>query len=239
MNVALILSGGTGTRLGSNVPKQYIEVGGSPIICYSVRCLSKHSGIDAIQIVADPTWYEQIEKWLQVSETNYKLKGFAMPGANRQLSIYNGLEAISSYVDNDDYVLIHDAARPLLSPTQISDCLEAIHGHDGVLPVLPMKDTVYSSTDGKTINSLLNRKEIYAGQAPELFRFGKYYEANRRLLPDQILQINGSTEPAILAGMDIAMISGDENNFKITTGADLERFRRIVGENEMFVPPWV
>lgn len=232
MNVALILSGGTGTRLGSDVPKQYIEVCGSPIISYSVRCLSEHNGIDAIQIVADPLWYEQIEKWLQVSDINCKLKGFAMPGANRQLSIYNGLEAIRAYADNDDSVLIHDAARPLLSSKLISDCLDAIHGHDGVLPVLPMKDTVYSSIDGKTVTSLLNRKEIYAGQAPEVFRFGKYYEANRRLLPDQILQINGSTEPAILAGMDIAMINGDENNFKITTRADLERFRRNVGERE-------
>ena len=232
MNVALILSGGTGARLGSDIPKQYIEVCGSPIISYSIKCLSEHREMDAIQIVADPLWYEQIEKWLQVSDINRKFKGFAMPGANRQLSIYNGLESIKAYTGDYDSVLIHDAARPLLSSKQIADCLEAIHGHDGVLPVLPMKDTVYSSIDGKTVTSLLNRKEIYAGQAPEVFRFGKYYEANRRLLPDQILQINGSTEPAILAGMDIAMINGDENNFKITTRADLERFRQIVGERE-------
>lgn len=230
MNIALILSGGTGSRLGADMPKQYIEVCGSPIILYSIKCLSEHSEIDAIQIAADPLWYEQIEKWLQVSDRNHKFKGFAMPGANRQLSIYNGLEAIKAYADDADNVLIHDAARPLLASKQISDCLAAIQGHDGVLPVLPMKDTVYSSIDGKTVTSLLDRKEIFAGQAPELFRFGKYYEANRRLLPDQILQINGSTEPAILAGMDIAMINGDENNFKITTRADLERFRQIVGE---------
>lgn len=230
MNIALILSGGTGSRLGSDIPKQYIEVCGSPIISYSVRCLSKHNEIDEIRIVADPLWYEQIKEWLQVSDRNRKFKGFAMPGANRQLSIYNGLEAIKAYANDADNVLIHDAARPLLASQQISDCLAAIQGHDGVLPVLPMKDTVYSSIDGKTVTALLDRKEIYAGQAPELFRFGKYYEANRRLLPDQILQINGSTEPAILAGMDIAMINGDENNFKITTRADLERFRQVVEE---------
>lgn len=228
MNVALILSGGKGTRLGSDVPKQYIEVYGRPIISYSIKCLSEHGGIDAILIVADSLWYEQIEKWLQVFDINHKFWGFAGQGSNRQLSIYNGLEAIKAYTNDTDSVLVHDAARPLLSAKQISDCLEAINGHDGVLPVLPMKDTVYSSVDGSTVTSLLNRKEIYAGQAPELFRFGKYYEANRCLLPDQILQINGSTEPAILAGMDIAIINGDENNFKITTKADLERFRQIV-----------
>ena len=69
-------------------------------------------------------------------------------------------------------------------------------------------------------------EKIFAGQAPELFLFGKYYRANQSLLPnDEILRINGSTEPAISAGMDVVMIPGDETNFKITTGADLRRFR--------------
>ncbi len=91
-----------------------------------------------------------------------------------------------------------------------------------------MKDTVYSSQDGKTISSLLDRSRIFAGQAPELFQLGVYYKANIRLLPDQIKKINGSTEPAILAGCDMAMIPGEEENFKITTGEDLRRFRRLV-----------
>lgn len=126
-------------------------------------------------------------------------------------------------------MLIHDAARPLLSGELITDCLQAAAGHDGVLPALPMKDTVYFSENGKKIASLLDRGRIFAGQAPELFLLGKYYEANRALLPERILQINGSTEPAVMAGMDIVMIPGDEGNFKITTKADLIRFQERVG----------
>lgn len=228
MNIALILSGGTGTRLDTDIPKQYIEVCGRPIISYCIECISKHPLIDAIQIVADSAWEKQIAGWLSSADSSLKFRGFAKPGTNRQLSIYNGLEAIRAYAADNDYVFIHDAARPMLSTEQITDCLKAVNGHDGVLPVLPMKDTVYSSTDGKTVTALLNRKEIYAGQAPEVFQLGKYYEANKKLLPDKISQINGSTEPAILAGMDIIMIPGDENNFKITTRSDLERFERII-----------
>ena len=234
MNIALILSGGTGTRMGTDIPKQYIEVYGKPLISYCIECISKHPMIDAIQIVAEEEWHELISESIEQlaktedTEISSKFKGFSKPGANRQLSIYNGLEAIKTYADDNDYVFIHDAARPMLSAKQITDCLKAADGHDGVLPVLPMKDTVYSSTDGKTITSLLNRKEIYAGQAPEVFQLGKYHEANRKLLPDEILRINGSTEPAILAGMDIAMIPGDENNFKITTRSDLDRFEQIL-----------
>lgn len=228
MNVALILSGGTGTRLGTEIPKQYIEVGGKPIIAYSIERLSAHAGIDAIWIVAAPEWQEWIAESLKYSDINEKFRGFSNPGANRQLSILNGLEDIRNEISEESLVLIHDAARPLLSEQLVTDCFCAVKGHDGVLPVLPMKDTVYASSDGKSITSLLNRSEIYAGQAPEVFCLEKYYEANRHLLPDEIMNINGSTEPAIMAGMDIAMIPGDENNFKVTTQADLVRFRELI-----------
>lgn len=236
MNIALILSGGTGRRMGLDVPKQYIEVCGRPIISYCMETLSGHSGIDAIQIAAEEEWQELIsESMKELAETKQpgiseKFRGFSKPGANRQLSILSGLEDIRGYASDSDYVLIHDAARPMLSVRQISDCLDAVTGHDGVIPVLPMKDTVYSSRDGRTITSLLSRSQIFAGQAPELFILGKYYEANTALMSDSILRINGSTEPAVMAGMDIAMIPGDEGNFKITTRADLERFREIVAE---------
>ena len=128
-------------------------------------------------------------------------------------------------------VLIHDAARPLLSARQIAECLKGAAGRDGAMPILPMKDTVYYSKDGQRVERLLERNAVYAGQAPEVFVLGKYYEANRKLLPDKILEINGSTEPAIMAGMDIAMIPGDEGNFKITTKGDLERFCSMVEES--------
>ena len=124
-------------------------------------------------------------------------------------------------------MIVHDAARPCASQTMLTACVDACKEHDGALPVLPMKDTVYLG-DGRQITSLLEREKVYAGQAPEAFVLGKYYEANKSLIPDKIEQINGSTEPAILAGMDIAMIPGDEGNFKITTQADLERFRALI-----------
>ena len=135
---------------------------------------------------------------------------------------------IRHYAKDMDLVMIHDAARPLLTERLLTECFETAKDHDGVLPVLPMKDTIYGSSDGRRITALLKREELFAGQAPEVFRLGKYYEANQQLLPEKILKINGSAEPAVLAGMDVAMIPGDEGNFKITTKEDLERFREIV-----------
>ncbi len=228
MAVALILAGGSGTRLGADIPKQYIEVYGRCVISYCIERLSCHEKIDRIQIVAEAQWHEKIKECLEAYDKNGKFRGFSAPGRNRQLSIYNGLSDMKEYVDNLDVVLVHDAARPLLSARMITNCLEAIRGYDGVVPVLPMKDTVYQSADGKKISALVKRSEIFSGQAPEAFRFGVYYEANRRLLPDTILTINGSTEPAVMAGLDMIMIAGDEENFKITTKEDLERFRELI-----------
>ncbi|MCI9558351.1 IspD/TarI family cytidylyltransferase [Candidatus Ventrimonas sp. KK005] len=224
MNIALVLAGGTGSRVGGDVPKQYVLAAGKPVISYCMETLTNHEEIDAIQIVADRRWQEFILEHVPKD----KLRGFSPEGENRQMSILHGLEDIRKYASDEDWVLVHDAARPMVRAEQIHDCLAAAFGHDGVIPVLPMKDTVYSSQDGKTISSLLDRSRIFAGQAPELFQLGVYYKANIRLLPDQIKKINGSTEPAILAGCDMAMIPGEEENFKITTGEDLRRFRRLV-----------
>lgn len=213
--------------MGVETPKQYIKVNGRMIIDYCLHTLLTHESIDGVQIVADGMWQESVRECVRENES--KFRGFSSPGENRQLSILNGLEDIRNYAGDADCVLIHDAARPLVSAKQIADCLEAVRaGHDGALPVLPMKDTVYYSEDGRGVTSLLNRSRIFAGQAPEAFLLGKYVEANRLLLPERILKINGSTEPAVMAGMDIALIPGDEGNFKITTKADLERFREIV-----------
>lgn len=229
MNVALILSGGTGSRFGGDIPKQYMKVNNKMIIAYCLETILAHNQIDAVQIVAEEEWQDQIEECMMNMKNSFKFRGFSKPGENRQLSILNGFEDIGWYLsDENDAVLVHDAARPLLSEELITNCLSEIEGHDGVMPVIPMKDTVYLSSDGYSIDSLLNRKKIFAGQAPECFVYGKYLSANRRLMPEKILNINGSTEPAVMAGMDVVMIPGDENNFKITTKTDYDRFYSLI-----------
>lgn len=228
MNIALILSGGIGSRLGSDIPKQYLAIGRERILTTTLRRFYTHPQIHALQIVAAPEWQDTIlVEQAELPRSEAVFRGFSLPGGTRQISILNGLRDISAYAEAEDAILIHDAARPLVSGQLISDCLNAIQGHDGVMPALPVADTVYLSHDGKQVAELLNREQVVAGQAPEAFRFGKYLKANEMLLPEQIYKIKGSTEPAIRAGMDIAIIPGDPGNFKITTKEDLERYQLI------------
>uniref|UniRef100_UPI0040560BA6 IspD/TarI family cytidylyltransferase n=1 Tax=Agathobacter sp. TaxID=2021311 RepID=UPI0040560BA6 len=226
MNIAIVLSGGSGSRMKLDIPKQYIRVKGNMLITYSLKTLMEHAQIDGICIVAEQKWQKEILDDLEGCCSKEKIKGFALPGKTRQYSILNGLEEVNHWEDIcAENIVIHDAARPNVSPEMIADCINALKEHDGAMPVLPMKDTIYFSENGNTVSGLLDRGKLFAGQAPESFRFLPYYNANKALLPDKLETINGSTEPAVLAGMDIAMISGDENNFKVTTQADLERFR--------------
>lgn len=233
MNLAVILSGGTESRTGLDIPKQYVEIHGRPMIDFCLETFFAHPEVDAVQIVADRAWRDYILGFVSQREkgpkSKGKFRGFSDPGVNRQLSIYHALTDLREYGEAGDTVMIHDAARPFVKAEQISRCFRAMKGHDGVISVLPMKDTVYV-TDGKRICSLLDRERVCAGQAPECFLFGKYDEANRALLPDRILSVNGSTEPAVLAGLDICFSQGDEGNFKVTTEQDLEMFRRAVEE---------
>ena len=200
------------------------------MITYALSALCSSNEIDEVIIVADESWrreiIDDINKVMANKESgDDKIRGFAEPGATRQGSILNGMEAIGiDTIDDADTVLIHDAARPNLTREMLHKCYEALPGHDGVMPTLPMKDTVYISEDGKSITSLIDRSTVFAGQAPELFNFKKYYEANVVLLPDKINTINGATEPAIMANMDVVMIPGDENNIKVTTDVDMSKF---------------
>lgn len=228
MFFSILLSGGIGTRMHLERPKQYLEMGGRSILSYSAEALFQSEQIQAIQVVADSQWHGYILQQIKALNGLPKFSGFSAPGRNRQESIFNALQDYALQVRENDAVLIHDAVRPFLSLNLINRCIEAFEGHDGVLPVLTMRDTVYMSKDGKRVSTLLQREEIFAGQAPELFAYGKYYRANQRLFPNNILKISGSTEPAILAGMDIVMIPGDEMNFKVTTNADLIRFQEIL-----------
>lgn len=226
MTSAIILSGGTGNRMGSDIPKQYLNAGGRPVISYCLEAFEASSVIDSIIVVAA----EQYRDLIRSLFSKDKFAGFADPGANRQLSILSGLNALKGILKNDDCVIIHDAARPLVSEKMISDISEALKKSEAVLPVLPLKDTVYEVRDGK-VTANLDRSSIAAGQAPEGFRFGPYIKANESLLPDAIMEISGSMQPAVMAGMDIACIPGDENNFKMTTPADLDRFLEIIEKN--------
>ena len=227
MNTALILAGGSGTRMGIDCPKQFLTVRNKPIISYCFDIFQNHSEIDAMVVVVSDEWRDFVEESARKYGVD-KLCGFAPAGKTRQHSIYNGLKCIAKNCPDTDIVIVHDAARPLVSDKIISDCIQGATEYDGAMPVISVKDTVYQSKDGKTIDHLLKRSELFAGQAPESFKFKKYYQIHNEVTDEEIGSTAGSSEIAYRHGMEIRMVSGSERNLKITTIEDLETFEAIL-----------
>lgn len=227
-NIAVILSGGTGTRIGGNVPKQYLEVNGTAIIMYCVETIAKMPEIEEMVICLADEWKPFLQEELQKADITKPVE-YSQPGEVRQLTIYNALKVLREQgVEDDAIVVIHDAARPLVSEALLRRCIDGCNEADGVLPVLPVKDTLYMSKDGNSISALLKRSEIVAGQAPEAFRFGKYLAVHDQMKYEDILKISGSTEIAYKAGLKIQLVPGEELNFKITTTEDLENLKHVL-----------
>ena len=206
MNIAIILAGGKGERVGGDIPKQFMDLSGQMMLLHSMKAFSESEYVGNIQIVAEEAYREKIEDAIFEdgdSPIAVKFLSFSEPGENRQMSIYNALKDIGDILGRDsiDGVIIHDAARPFVTVETVNDCLLALDEHDGAMPVIPMNDTVYFSRSGQKVDELLTGK---------------------------ILLVKGSTEVAIMAGMDVAMIPGDQRNFKITSTEDMERARQII-----------
>jgi len=228
MKVGIILAGGSSERLNElGVPKQFAEVSGVPLIMYSLRMFERCASIDAIAVVAPEQWQEQIRKWLEKNGI-HKFKMFALPGKTRQHSIYNGLLAVQSL--QPEYVIIHDAARPLVTEQDICNCIDESKGYDGATPTVPLTETVYKSEDGMTITALLNRDELLAGQTPECYNYAKYLKAHKATNDTELADIRGSSQMAAKAGMKIHLYKGNPKNFKVTTIVDFEYAKYYIKE---------
>lgn len=233
MIYGVILSGGVGSRMQTEgVPKQYLTVAGKPMLFYCLNVFERNPAIDGIVIVASPEWQGFLSEWIK-KEKIRKFCGFANAGKSRQHSVFQGLQSVESLgAKEKDLVVVHDAARPLVSDSLLTACICGMEDADGVMPVIPVKDTIYMSDNQSEITGLLNRDQLYAGQSPECFMFGPYYEVNSSLTDDEMSAVRGSSEIAYKKGLRINLIAGSEDNFKVTTMNDLENFRRKIDLSE-------
>lgn len=228
MNIAVILAGGVGSRMGYSTPKQYLTVNGKTIIQYCLEKFFNHIKIDRVVICVAEEWKNNVIDICRNIKTQ-KPFSFSIAGDSRQETILNALETLNhDKISSEDIIVIHDAVRPLISTKLISDCIENCLDADGALPVIPVKDTIYLSDDSKSITKLLNRDTLFAGQSPESFRFGKYYSIHQNVSREYLALVRGSSEIAYNNGLKINLFPGEVMNFKITTTEDLSNFEQIV-----------
>lgn len=214
----LILAGGSGSRVGSDIPKQYLPLGGSPVILRTVTAFLTHPSVDSVRVVIGPDDLARYSSALSAAALPAPVTG----GASRQESGLHGLEALED--ETPDYVLIHDAARPFVDHATIDRVIAALESHSAVLPAVPVADTL--KRGGAVVEATVDRQDLWRAQTPQGFRFAEILAAHRNAVG---LELTDDTAVAEHAGMAVALVPGNEDNFKITTREDLDRAERICG----------
>lgn len=213
----VVVAAGRGTRMNMNVNKQYIDVGGIPILARTLKIFDDINYIDEIILVVhcDDILYckEKI-----IDGNNYKkIKCVVTGGATRQDSVFNGLREVSP---KSDVVLIHDGARPFIDEDSVVRCIEAAIQYGVATVAVPVKDTIKSADSEGFVHSTLDRSVLWSVQTPQAFRYDIIMESHKQAQEDGFI----GTDDTVLAerlGHRTKLVMGTYNNIKITTKEDL------------------
>ncbi len=221
----LLMMGGTGTRLGADIPKQYIEVDGRPIFTYIMQEYDQLDCIEGMVIVSHADWIDFVQEWAEKLEIK-KLIGITAGGQTRSNSVLNGLTKLSEVADREDCVLIHDATHPYVDKEGTEQVIEAIATYGGATLGEYQYDTVYQIDGDDFITETLNRREIVAGASPEGFRFGKLYDIYRKSTQEELEAMTSAGAIASANGIRMKVVPCSMLNLKITYKNDLEVFKK-------------
>lgn len=220
--VAIVLSAGRGSRMNSDIPKQYMNLHEKPVIFYSLKAF-EDSPVSSIVLVAGADDVEYCKKEIVDKYHLTKVRAVVAGGKERYESVKNGLDAAGSC----DYVMIHDGARPLLSQELIARCIETVKKENTCVAAVPVKDTI------KTVDNFLYTKEtperrsLWAMQTPQCFSSSILKESYEKLLSDEKNRggVPMITDDAMVVeyatGKGVKLVEGDYHNIKITTPEDM------------------
>lgn len=225
-NIAVIFAGGTGTRMGvSDVPKQFLEVNGKPIIIYTLEYFEKHNDIDEIYVVCIESWIGYLKQKLAKYNIN-KVKSVVSGGVSGQDSIYKGILEASKYCDMKDIVLIHDGVRPFISENLITRNIHDTKEYGNSITCTECNETFIMSKNGKDVVDVPIRRESFTAQAPQGFILGEILNAHeivRQINPEYKDLVDSCTLYHTL-GRKTHMTEGVRGNIKITNPVDIYIF---------------
>jgi 2-C-methyl-D-erythritol 4-phosphate cytidylyltransferase/2-C-methyl-D-erythritol 2,4-cyclodiphosphate synthase len=230
-NAAIVLAGGSGTRAGGQLPKQYQLVAGKALLRHTIEAFHKHPGIRSIQVVIAKGDEERYNTAIT------GLEGINAPvigGATRQESGYFGIEALAKRAPQN--VLIHDAARPFVSSKLISHVLAALDRHAAVVPALPVRDTLKCAPGG-VIARTVDREGLWAAQTPQGFRYDLIRKAHTRAREANCSDFTDDASIVEWAGAEVVVVPGEEANVKLTTADNLKQAEgRLIGDRYQLCP---
>ncbi|HFI1256974.1 TPA: D-ribitol-5-phosphate cytidylyltransferase, partial [Escherichia coli] len=229
-NIAVILSGGMGSRFGGTLPKQFTKLAGKAVIEYTVEAFEKSLNIDEIIIVSHPSYVDLIWKFVKKNQWEKVTKVFN-GGKERFDSTYSALQGLEGE-DNNSNILLHDAVRPLINESIINNCIDALRNFEAVDVVIPSADTLVEVYDDGCISNIPNRAIMRRGQTPQAFKLGTLKQAYQRAINAQRFSFtcDCGVVRSMVPGVRVATVVGAESNMKVTHPIDLFIAEKLLQE---------
>lgn len=229
MVVALLTAAGMGTRMGQNIPKQFMHVENKPLIIHTMEAFQRHPSIDSIVVVTLPAWTDVLKAYAAQFNIT-KLKLVVPGGATGQESIHNGLMAIKEEMTEDDtIVMIHDGNRCLVSSEIISDSLATFKAHGSAVAAIPCVEAVFRSSDNGLSSTLsIPREQLFRTQTPHTYKLKQLLWAHEEAQKRNITNTAASCTLMQQLGETVYFSKGSEENLKITTVDDMMIFKALL-----------
>lgn len=235
MNVAIIIAGGVGSRMGQEIPKQFINVGEKPVIVYTLEAFQEHPLVDAIEVVCLAGWEQVLRAYARQYKID-KLKWVVKGGATGQESIRNGVYNFEGVLAEDDICIVHDGVRPMLDPEVITDVVRVAKERGNAVTSMPYNEQIFlvDKKDSATTTQYIPRETLRRVSTPQAYRFGlldsKYHEAFEKGVG--IDGSNYTNTMMVQLGVRLNFAVGSDRNIKLTTPENLEFFRAWATERD-------
>ena len=232
-NIALIIAGGSGARMGQDIPKQFINVYDKPVLIYTLEGFQNHPSIDAIEVVCIDGWHDVLKAYAKQFGIT-KLQWVVSGGSNCQESIRNGVYCLQGKISDDDIVVVHDGIRPLVDESVLSDVIDKGKQYGAAVSSLPYNEQIFVTDDHISTTKYIPRDTLRRVSTPQAYRFdllvSKYREAYEKGIGVYDSQYTNTM--MVDLGVTLYFAKGSEKNIKLTTKDDLEIFKTYLKREE-------
>jgi 2-C-methyl-D-erythritol 4-phosphate cytidylyltransferase len=235
MNIAIVIAGGSGHRMGQDIPKQFINVYDKPILIYTLEGFQKHPMVDAIEVVCIEGWEHVVwayAKQFGISKLQWIIKG----GNSGQESIRNGVYNLEGKASDDDIVIVHDGIRPLIEPEVLTDVISKAQALGNAVTSMPYNEQIFvvSKEDATTTTQFIPRETLRRVATPQAYKFDlldqKYHEAYEKKIG--IYGSHYTNTMMVELGVRLNFAAGSDKNIKLTTKDDLEMFKGYLSKEK-------
>lgn len=228
MNIAIIIAGGSGQRMGQSIPKQFINIYNKPVLIYTLEGFQAHPQIDAIEVVCIDGWQSVLSAYAEQFGIS-KLKWIVTGGKTGQESIRNGVYNLEGKVNADDLIVIHDGVRPLVESDVLTDVILKAETYGNAVTSMPYNEQIFviNNKDETTTNQYIPRETLRRVATPQAYHFGnldkRYHEAFKKKIG--IYGSSYTNTMMVELGETLHFAIGSDKNIKLTTKDDLALFK--------------